>query len=334
MIKRILNADWKYILPIINHMSKRSGRFRIALFIDMYKTYKKYGYTWLNFYTFNFDRVTDIKTRRTFFGHRDTAKIYDEFKDSEELKYIQEKSLFIKKYKKFLGRETLELTESNFDEFKIFVIKHPIFFAKASNEKGGYGVKRVDSSKYEINDLYNDLVNDSYTILEEPIVQHEEMNKLSKNSVNSIRVGTVVDNEGKVHVMYAVLRLSVDGKFVDNASQGGYWVKLSEDGYITKPLYRYNPTEEIIYKNPYNNLDYIGVKIPLFDEVKDLAIKAASEYKKIKYIGWDIAITKSGPVLIEGNDYPGVDIIQTYVQLDGNTGMVENFEKSLGMKLR
>lgn len=334
MIKRILNADWKYILPIINHMSKRSGRSRIAIFIDMYKTHKKYGYTWLNFYTFNFDRVTNLDIRRTFFGHRDTGKIYREFKDSKELKYIQEKSLFIKKYKKFLGREVIELTDSNFDEIKSFVNNNPIFFAKASNQKGGYGVKRVDSSKYQLDDLYSNLLKDYYTILEQPIIQHEEMNKLSTNSVNSIRVGTVVDDEGKVHVMYAVLRLSLDGKFVDNASQGGYWVKLSEDGYITKPLYRYNPTEEIIYKNPSNNFDYIGFKIPMFDKVKELAIKAASEYKILKYVGWDIAITEKGPVLIEGNDYPGVDIIQTYVQLDGNIGMVKDFEKALGMKLR
>ena len=37
-----------------------------------------------------------------------------------------------------------------------------------------------------------------------------------------------------------------------------------------------------------------------------LVIWLAKLVPTIKYIGWDVAITNDGPVIIEGNSFPGV----------------------------
>ena len=47
---------------------------------------------------------------------------------------------------------------------------------------------------------------------------------------------------------------------------------------------------------------------------------------KVRYIGWDIAISKDGPVLIEGNPFSG--IFQVKPSISGiKTGDLPNFRK-------
>ena len=61
---------------------------------------------------------------------------------------------------------------------------------------------------------------------------------------------------------------------------------------ITKP-------EE--YHHPVTGVKIIGFKIPFWQESLQMAKDAALHNKKNRSIGWDIAVTNDGPVLIEGN---------------------------------
>ena len=38
--------------------------------------------------------------------------------------------------------------------------------------------------------------------------------------------------------------------------------------------------------------------------------QAAMEEPRMRYLGWDVAITPDGPAIIEGNNYPGYDFSQ------------------------
>jgi len=58
------------------------------------------------------------------------------------------------------------------------------------------------------------------------------------------------------------------------------------------------------------NTKIVGFKIPNYKEVVALSKKVAKVVKKIRDVGWDIAITKNGPTIIEGNEFPGHDIYQ------------------------
>ena len=41
-----------------------------------------------------------------------------------------------------------------------------------------------------------------------------------------------------------------------------------------------------------------------------MVCEAALESDKILVVGWDVAITEKGPVIIEGNRRPGFDVVQ------------------------
>ena len=55
-------------------------------------------------------------------------------------------------------------------------------------------------------------------------------------------------------------------------------------------------------KHPITGALITGVKIPFWEEVLDLVTNSALEIKDVRTVGWDVAISKSGPTLIEGND--------------------------------
>lgn len=334
MLKKLYSSNKKGIITVLNDMHKRSKRSRIDLFKDMYNMYKK-GYTWLNFYTYNFDRVKDPEIRSSFISqYGDNSRIYREFINKDEIKYLKDKVEFNKKYAKYLGREVQNLNESNFDDFNRFLDKHPKVFAKNPYLMGGKGVEYIDTTGLDRKQIYDRFLKEEKIILEEPIKQCEEMAKLSINSVNTIRTGTAIDKEGNVHILYMVLRVSGSESFLDNASQGGYWTLLSDDGEITKPMYKNLPKEYITEVNPITGFKYTGFVIPKFDEVKKLAVEAANISKGLRYVGWDIAITDEGPILIEGNDFPTTELYQAYIHMDDNRGKVKLFEEKLGIKLR
>ena len=53
--------------------------------------------------------------------------------------------------------------------------------------------------------------------------------------------------------------------------------------------------------------------------------KAATEVPQMGYIGWDVAFSVNGPLLIEGNDFPGHDIYQLPEHTPDKLGMMPKF---------
>ena len=51
-----------------------------------------------------------------------------------------------------------------------------------------------------------------------------------------------------------------------------------------------------------------------------MVLKAALEVPEVRYVGWDVAITKNGPIIIEGNENPSYGLIQYYLFNDEHEG--------------
>jgi len=50
--------------------------------------------------------------------------------------------------------------------------------------------------------------------------------------------------------------------------------------------------------------------MPHWEEIKAIALKAHNASQGRLLVGWDIAVTPDGPLLLEGNSYPDVDFPQ------------------------
>ena len=66
------------------------------------------------------------------------------------------------------------------------------------------------------------------------------------------------------------------------------------------------------YFKLYSGTEYImlSYKIPNWEQVKTTCIQAAEQLPLVRYIGWDVAITEKGCVLIEGNHDPDYEFLE------------------------
>ena len=141
------------------------------------------------------------------------------------------------------------------------------------------------------------------------IRQHSEINKIYPDSINSIRIVTCHYN-GSTSVLSAVIRMGVDGNKLDNASQGGLFCGINDDGSLKK--YAYSKTGTATTKHPQGAV-FSECHIPNFQKCKELVIRLSNRFIRIsKLISWDLAIGEDGdPLLIEVNlCYGGADIHQ------------------------
>lgn len=173
-------------------------------------------------------------------------------------------------------------------------------------EKGKYFLNKKIASKKEI---LSKIISDDF-LLQEKIKQHEAISRLNPTSVNTIRIVTTKYNDA-VNVLSVVIRIGTSSdKVVDNAATGGTYVAIDEAGRLQKYGY-YHPgmgTKAAIH--PVSNVTYLGYQIPYWDEVIRLVKNAHEIVPDINTIGWDVAITDKGPILIEGNDNYEISIMQ------------------------
>lgn len=72
------------------------------------------------------------------------------------------------------------------------------------------------------------------------------------------------------------------------------------------------------------------VKIAGVREALDMVVGAAEKIPQVRYIGWDIAFSKNGPVMVEGNEYPGYGLLQFYKLKGKRTGHLKEIADVLG----
>lgn len=82
--------------------------------------------------------------------------------------------------------------------------------------------------------------------------------------------------------------------------------------------------------HPDTGTPIVGFQVPMFPQVREMVKKAALVVEDIGYVAWDVAVTEKGPVFIEGNHFPGHDIYQMPVHIDGGIGLLPVFREALG----
>ncbi len=75
--------------------------------------------------------------------------------------------------------------------------------------------------------------------------------------------------------------------------------------------------------HPYTGFKFEGFTVPFWQDIVSFIQIIAFKFNEIKYIGWDVAYTMNGPVIIEANNGPDISILQ-----DCYGGVRNNFQVS------
>ena len=173
---------------------------------------------------------------------------------------------------------------------------------------GGADVKKEYSKDIENKEEYFNNAIKNRIFLEELVKQHPDMNKLCEKSVNTMRIMTFNDH-GKSRIIWMGLRVGNGINSIDNFHAKGMAVNIDINtgklvgNAIDKDLNEYE-------EHPFTHLKFDGFQIPCFEEAKKMVLEASLRSDKILVVGWDVAISDKGPVIIEGNRRPGFDIVQ------------------------
>lgn len=195
-----------------------------------------------------------------------------------------------------------ELYDSSMNSVQWDTIKDETdYFIKIIDGECASYVKHIG----DYNDLCSEKINKIYKrgryILQRSIKQYEGMNALNPYAINTLRIVTINKN-GNPYVLTSLLRVgtSKTGN-VDNWAAGGLAVGI-EEGHLKKYGF-YKPNHGTkTDKHPDTGVVFSSFEIPMYEEAVQLACKAYKCLYGIRAIGWDIAISTEGPIIVEGND--------------------------------
>ncbi|MCI8575029.1 MAG: hypothetical protein HFI09_01010 [Bacilli bacterium] len=303
----IFSANYKRFATNLKRIAKEKHRSYLALTIDTYYSILKYGIGLSDYLNYKFyDRQK--QERKEYVGIKMQNIFYEKVSPSAYKKRYTVKPNFLKEFHEYTKRDFFVPTENNFEDFKKFITKHEVFMSKPYDGLGGADVTKIYTKNIDdLKAFYEKLIT-NHLFLEELVIQHEKLNALCDTSVNTIRIMTFNDHN-KPKILWAGLRIGNGINSVDNFHAGGMGAEIDlKTGTLIGPALDKDLKEFKVH--PKSKVKIDGFEIPYFKEVQEMVKKAAKESDKILVVGWDVAITPDGPLIIEGNRRPGFDLVQ------------------------
>ena len=267
-----------------------------------------------DYYAFRFWELSPEEQEQYF--TRDLSKLIADRLDTNEIytDILLNKELTCQYFSDYMRRKWGISRRMTYEDFTKTFGNGKIVY-KPLNGRGGLGIEFFDLTDENSREVYDHIQSLPRGLIEAFVVQHEDLNKLAPNSVNTVRVVTLsAKSNGKdipedfFDIAYVALRIGKGDSNVDNFSKGGFVAGVNlQTGIVETDAVDVNGN--VIKKHPLTGLDIRGFRIPMYEEIIDFVREMG---KKIDgYIGWDIAVSVDGPVLIEANTYPGNRILQT-----------------------
>lgn len=285
----------------------------------------RYGASPNNYHDFGFNNLT-AKERKTYVTNRFSRRIIRKYNNSEYIDIFEDKIRFAQRFEKYFGRDWISTENMNYEMFRNFISgKDKIIYKPISNAQGQGIIVYDDLSDGE--NLFNEIKEkNEKAILEEWICQHEEFAKIYSKAINCLRIITFYNGE-KVNFLTGGVTWG-NGKKIANASASGIVSPVNfGNGRLEKPAADF--LGKIYKQHPITGQNLQGVSIPYWKETLEMLTGAAKEVPQVAYIGWDVAITPQGPIIIEGNTTPGYRYYQIPVHMKEKLGNRKIYERSL-----
>lgn len=188
-------------------------------------------------------------------------------------------------------------------EYKNDLIVKPTI--ESSHGSGVILIKASDKTKTFIADILSKY-GLNYTI-QEKIIQHPVLAIFNETSVNTIRITTYQDFNGKVKIINSSQRWGGKGKVFDNADSGsdGGFCGINDDGSYKREIHKIRNMDSLPMP------EYYPKCVPSYDKVKAAVLYLHHRFPQFALIGWDMTVDKDGhPIVVEYNFRPGLTTAQ------------------------
>lgn len=149
-------------------------------------------------------------------------------------------------------------------------------------------------------------------LIQERLYSHPLLRALSNEYLASIRIVTFLNDKGTPAYLAALALLPHDAITISN--EGRIYPINAETGEILTP-FLLPPLDEDRNEIIKECRQVTGHHLPYWDEAKQLALDTHQLLPDYFSLGWDLAITPNGPVILETNIGWDTDLIQYYHDL-------------------
>ncbi|TGV03932.1 sugar-transfer associated ATP-grasp domain-containing protein [Flavivirga rizhaonensis] len=192
---------------------------------------------------------------------------------------------------------------------KLFTVtKTDTIFLKPIDGIAGKGciLLKQETINNQIDECAHALFNNSY-IYQEYINQHHKINSIYSSSINTTRIITYTNDLNVIQVISSLMRFGTGETITDNTGTGGFYISVNHNTGTLEGVARQDIVKggKTFTRHPNTNTELEGFIVPHYKESCELA-KSASAFFPNRIIGWDIAISESGPTIVEGNHNPSL----------------------------
>ena len=330
LLRKIKGMDKERLNKHLDIIQKNTGKSRAYIKFDIFMNFLFRGCGYTDYFRGDYINLTSAE-KDTFVTAKKFWKIIDYLNDPKYTVLLNDKLVFNYFFKEYLGREYINIREGSLEDFKDFCKGKEVVFAKVPNGEGGHGVSKIVLKDNDIDKIYDELRNNGQYLVEEAITQSDELNEINPNVVNSFRIITIMDRDGKVHLVNNALRINQDETDVIGCTNDLY-CSFGEDGKINSNVI--DDYGEVYEEHPLTKKKFSIVKIKDVKKAFDMCLDAHKKIPQVRYIGWDIAFSKNGPVMVEGNEYPGYGLVQHYKLKDSKIGHLKEIRDVLGEEMK
>lgn len=176
-------------------------------------------------------------------------------------------------------------------------------FSKSNNSfqlEDGETINQENFAKH-----VNTLCSDRDFIIQARVKHHSNIEKFSPSkALQTLRIHSLITEDNSL-LLFSKFKQAGDNKLTDNFNMGKNdsisWTVDLKTGKLTHG-YQINSNGYGYKEVPLSNLNMEHQpSIPYWQETLSLVKKAAKEFLPLKTVGWDIAVTNDGPMIIEGN---------------------------------
>ena len=302
---RILKYLWNDYRKSLKLLCKISSRSRLYLAVDMFFCMIFRLTLPSEYCDFGYDFIPRNK-RKTYFTLVKRERTYYRTEENRSCNVTANKFYFASVMKEFFGRRFLHSVDMTMEDFLAFIDGEEKILYKPIRGTAGRGqiIYRLDGSRTP-EDIFAEIKSLPRGILETWIHQHEALNALYPGAVHIARLHTIHDGTAKDILVYGSnLSIAFKGELANTCLDNTLSAQVDDNtGVVTTIAFddQYNFYET----TPATGVPIKGFQLPDWDKVLELVKRAAARIPEMRFIGWDVAFTPEGPVLVEGNGLPG-----------------------------
>lgn len=318
-LRVVRDASFKRLFEVLETSHQQSGKSKLSCFFGMLHCWRKFGAGYYDYMIFQMWDLTDAQ-RNTYLTRFRSKKLINQYNDVTYSHIFDNKDEFNATFRDYIGREFLDLANASKEDVIKFYESRERVFCKMRALGCGEGAELLQTADFADGEaFYQYLTDKGFATLEDVIVNHPQLAEIYPHAVNTMRMVTLIGDDGKPHLLYAVLKTGMNGRIVDNFGVQGP-INL-ETGIYEYPAHPGDTTDHKSFTHhPNTGVQLVGMKMPFFEESKEMVLKAAMVIPQIRYVGWDVATTPTGPAIIEGNNFTAHDFVQLPGQTPDKTG--------------